>query len=379
MRKLKFFAILAMICCVVSCNSKKDNYHFTLKGEISHAANQKVYLEELFFSDKNPEVLDTGMIINGKFTVQATATEEGLYRLRLEKSEVSFIFINDEANIECKADIRDTGIEGASFNTPANDLLKTFMVDLNNKITDLDKQHATINLTTNDSLLLIAQEQMKKLENGFKTFISNKIDTCKDPIVTMFALGYSNVVDTALLNKTIAGLTKRFPQHKGIETVVASFTKMKEARETSSASATGKPAIGNMAPDLNLPDTAGVMFSLSQLKGQYVLVDFWASWCGPCRGENPYVVAAYRKFKKKNFTVLGVSLDENKADWKDAIKEDQLTWKHIIDLRGWNGEAAKLYGFDGIPYNVLVDPQGKIIATDLREEALEAFLSKTLQ
>lgn len=378
MNKLKTLALLAIICCIISCNGKKDNYDFTLNGEISHAVDQKVYLEELYFSEKNPEVLDTGIIQNGKFSVNASATEEGLYRLRLEKSEVSFIFINDQPVIECKANIQETGIEGASFNTPANDLLKTFMVSLNSKITDLEKQNAKINLTSNDSLLLVEQAQMKKLQEGFKTFISKKIDTCADPIVTMFALGYSNIVDTAALNKTIAGLTKRFPKHKGIEGVVASFNKMKEAKATTDAPASGKPTIGNMAPDFSMPDTSGVMVSLSQFKGQYVLVDFWASWCGPCRGENPYVVAAYQKFKKKNFTVLGVSLDENKADWLEAIKEDKLTWKHISDLKGWSTEVVKLYGFDGIPYNVLLDPQGKIIATELREEALEAFLSKTL-
>ena len=109
------------------------------------------------------------------------------------------------------------------------------------------------------------------------------------------------------------------------------------------------------------------------------MIDFWASWCGPCRGENPNVVAAYNQFKDKNFTVLGVSLDKNKQAWLDAIKEDKLTWQHISDLKYWSSAAAPLYGFDGIPYNVLIDPQGKIIATNLRESALQNKLAEVLK
>jgi peroxiredoxin len=140
-----------------------------------------------------------------------------------------------------------------------------------------------------------------------------------------------------------------------------------------------KPVVGNFAPDFTMNDTEGKPVSLSQYKGQYVLVDFWASWCGPCRGENPNVVAAYKKYKNKNFTVLGVSLDEDKDAWVKAIQKDGLTWKHISDLKGWQSAVVTVYGIEGIPYNVLLDPEGKILATELRGSALEAFLEKTLK
>ena len=141
----------------------------------------------------------------------------------------------------------------------------------------------------------------------------------------------------------------------------------------------GKPVVGSQAPDFSMADASGKQIALSSFKGKYVLIDFWASWCGPCRGENPNVVANYNKFKNKNFTVLGVSLDEDKTKWLEAIKKDKLSWAHVSDLKGWNSASVPLFGFDGIPYNVLIDPTGKIIATELRGEELGRKLEVVLK
>lgn len=378
--KIYFYFIL-LSTLLLSCKNKDGR--FSVSGELQHADKNKIYLEQLFFSAKNPQVLDSATIEKGKFTLKAKSIEEGLYRLRIDSLDVQFIFINDQPEISFKGDLNDMNPISSQFNTSANLQLKSFINMLDEKIKlmnftrkDIDNREAA----QNDSSFAVDEAKLKMLENGYQNFITSYLDTCSDPILTMFSLGYAFDLDPLLLNKSISGLSKRFPKHQGIATVVTEFNKMlEEKNKVSEKTAVKTPKVGDIAPNFTMNDIEGKPFSLSQLKGKYVLVDFWASWCGPCRGENPNVVKAYNQFKNKNFTVLGVSLDEDKSKWLEAIKEDQLTWKHISDLKGWSSAVVSLFGFDGIPYNILVNPEGKIIATELRENDLIDFLSKNLK
>jgi len=137
--------------------------------------------------------------------------------------------------------------------------------------------------------------------------------------------------------------------------------------------------IGSVVADFTQTDTAGVPINISAYRGKYVLIDFWASWCRPCRQENPNVVAAFDKFKNKNFTIIGVSLDQNKKNWIDAIKMDGLTWSHVSDLQGWGNQVAAIFKVTSIPQNFLLDPEGRIIAKNLRGAVLESKLSALLK
>lgn len=175
--------------------------------------------------------------------------------------------------------------------------------------------------------------------------------------------------DIALYNKLFLKLSpsvRSTPAAMELEKTISNFMKVR---------------IGAQAPDFTSTDTSGNAFSLQQLKGKYVLIDFWASWCGPCREENPMVVKAYEQFKDKNFTILSVSLDQpgKKDAWLKAIHDDHLNWYHVSDLKHWNSDIAKLYAVRSIPQNFLIDPKGKIIAANLRGHTLAAQLEKELK
>ena len=138
-------------------------------------------------------------------------------------------------------------------------------------------------------------------------------------------------------------------------------------------------AVGQTAPDFEMASVDGKKIKLSQFRGQYVLLDFWASWCAPCRQENPNLVKQYHAFKDKGFTIFGVSLDANKDLWLKAIKDDKLTWTHVSELKQWDSNIVKLYSIEGIPMSFLLDKQGKIIGKNLRAEQLSELLTKTLR
>lgn len=199
--------------------------------------------------------------------------------------------------------------------------------------------------------------------------ITDFVNTHKNSFITPFAvIRYNQISDDILKTEELFNKMAPAVQMSGMGQYIG--------QQISEGKVNG---VGTLLPDFSQPDTSGLAVKLSSLRGSYVLIDFWASWCGPCRQENPNLVAAFNKYKSKKFTVLGVSLDKTKPAWMDAIHADGLTWTHISDLQGWQNAVAQQFQIFSIPQNYLIDPDGKVIGKNLRGPALDRKLAKVLK
>jgi peroxiredoxin len=221
-------------------------------------------------------------------------------------------------------------------------------------------------------VLVAANNKKNTAIENLNDYLKQFIQSTPNATLGVLALGWaSRSFQPDQMDIALKDLKARFPGN----TFLAEMEKNSQQQPEQS---TGNTWVGKTVPELVMPDVNGKDVSITSFRGKFVLIDFWASWCGPCRMENPNVVKAYNEFKGKNFTILGVSLDKDKDAWKKAIAQDHLSWTQMSDLKYWNSQAVETFGFQGIPFNVLVDPSGKVIAESLRGEDLDSKLKQVL-
>ena len=356
--------------------------NFSISGKIEGAENQRIYVEAP--SDRGMiQVADTFISSSGSFKLEGNIPDIGYYLLRIGENQANIIPITlvpkDVLKINCTLDNFSTepNTSGTEWTSALNDylkLLKQFQIDkdvLEAKITEDTTDEI------NNQFLIIKS----KLDSTIKTKMLNDPSNAFNIVISSSLLPSSNFdnwdKDNLKIMKVIANAFElKYPR----TSVSKSFRKQVDELESAYIIFLNSNNGTREAPEISANNPDGKPIKLSDLRGKIVLIDFWASWCAPCRKENPTIVKLYEKYKDKDFTILSVSLDQDLINWRGAIKIDGLKWpNHVSDLKGWGSDVISSYNFDEIPHTVLVNKEGKIIGQDLRGIELEQKIAEIIK
>ena len=388
MKRLKYISLL-FIGILYSCGDSngpiEDNpdtdlvENFKIHGVVEGSSNTKMYLEALSSEGTIP-VADCQTDDNGNFEMIGNVPGMGIYQLRLGESNEKIIPVTllPKDNVELKANYNDYQKTPKFSGTEWGEVLSEYMNQFN-KFAIAQEKLAKIQGTVSEEELMKRFFTIKKpLEDycrkNMKSMPSNPANIILSSSLTP-SMGFKDwdSSNLTILKNVGEAFTKRYKDSPIAATISNQMFQLESAYNEFQEFNSGN----KMAPNIELKNPEGKVISLSSLKGKVVLIDFWASWCAPCRKEMPNVVKLYNQYKEKGFTVYSVSLDEDPKAWEEAIKADGMTWpNHVSDLSGWKSPMPQLYGFQGIPYTVLVDKDGKILETGLRGKSLEQKLKE---
>lgn len=363
---IRLFSLLAL--GLIACSGKNSD-SASITGKFTNSAKEKIVLEEL--SATSVTKIDSASIDEkGEFKINNPARHQTFYRLTLNPTNYIILILDSAEAPVIEGDARNLAMSYSIKGSKNSELMKQLNGYLMKNFQRRDSlQRAFSNVMFNDPKKDSIQGAMEKQYNDIvakqREYIIDFINKNPNSLAALAAVEQLDPSqDYAVFSKVSENLQKALPKSQH---VMAFSSKVRDL---------GRLAIGSPAPEITLNTPEGKPMSLSSLKGKYVLLDFWASWCGPCRKENPNVVKLYNQYKDKGFEIFSVSLDKDKDQWIKAIQADKLTWTHVSDLMFWGSPVVKAYNVQGIPMTYLLDKEGKILAKELRGEQLAAKLKE---